>query len=243
MGAFFFILTLVALIGVLVNRKKIPNYGVVAGGLAGLALVLSLFRLTSGSQVHPDLRAPPVYELSVGHALGKAAVKAFPGGGDLLVIRLRFDKSWARDKADAYVEGLERGIEGSSLRNAGVEPESIFPGAAGGMDDPDIPMDDLLALLEQYPDVVAVVSFCGFPKVSLKDLPDHVPPLLVAGTHSFRHGRWLTSRRAVAMVMGRPDIEGDIDLSRKQPLEEVFASLNYLLTPDNVEEMAHKVRN
>ena len=99
MGAFFFILTLVALIGVLVNRKKIPNYGVVAGGLAGLALVLSLFRLTSGSQVHPDLRAPPVYELSVGHALGKAAVKAFPGGGDLLVIRLRFDKSWARAKA------------------------------------------------------------------------------------------------------------------------------------------------
>ena len=77
---------LIALVLVLVYRKAVPNYQVVAGGLAAAALLVALGRLTSGSGVHPDLKAPPVYERSVGHALGQAAAKAFPNGGELLVI-------------------------------------------------------------------------------------------------------------------------------------------------------------
>jgi hypothetical protein len=184
----------------------------------------------------------PVYERSVGHALGQAAAAALPGGGELLVIRLRFDKSWAQKKADAYVEGLAQGLEGSSLTIAGVEPESVFPGSAGGMDDPDIPLPELMTLLEKYPDVVGVVSFCGFPKVSLGDLPEQVPPLFVAGTHSLRQANWILSGRVVAMVIGRPDVDGEVDLSPQRPLEDVFASLNYLVNKDNLRDIARTLR-
>ena len=50
--------------------------------------------------------------------------------------------------------------------------QPLFPGASGGMDDPNIPLPALMELLEKYPDVVAVVSFCGFPDVLLNNLPE-----------------------------------------------------------------------
>lgn len=242
MTALLLILSLSGLGLVLAFRRSIPNYPVVAVALAGLAVLLALGRLAGGGGVHPSLREPPVYERSVGHALGQAAVAAFPDGGDLLVIRLRYEKAWARAKADAYVEGLEQGIKGSGLRIAGVEPEAVFPVAVGGMDEPSIPMADFMALLERYPGVVGVVSFCGFPLVSLEELPDSVPPLLVAGIHHLRHGRWILADRVVAMVVGRPDVWEDVDLSPKRPLEEVFASLSYLVTRENVHEIAGRLR-
>lgn len=220
------------------NLRKQPALVAVLIGVVVLLAVGSLVK----DQTHPDLKGAPVYERSVGYALGQAAVNAFPDGGEILVIRLRFDKSWAKAKADGYVAGLEQGLDGSGVKVAGVEPKSIFDGAYVGVDDPTIPMPELMALLRKYPDVDAVVSFCGFPDVSLKELPPEMPPLLVAGTHSLRHGKWLQQGKAIAMVITRPDVEGDVDLSKGRPLNEVFDDLNYLVTADNLTDIARQLR-
>ena len=149
-------------------REPLRKQPVVPGVLIVLVVGVALASLLKDT-THPDLKKAPVYERSVGYALGQAVANAFPDGGDVLVIRLRFDKSWAKAKADGYVAGLEQGLKGSGIKIAGVEPKSVFEGAYLGLDDPTIPMPELKTLLTEYPDVNAVVSFCGFPDVSLRN--------------------------------------------------------------------------
>lgn len=231
----------VATVAVCLCGKKLKYHQPILIGLA-VALMVVAFGIIKRDRSHPDLSQTPIYERSVGYALGQAAAEAFPKGGELLVVRLRFDKPWARIKADGYVDGLQQGLRGTSLEIAGVEPESIFPGAYMGLDEPVIPLPELMGLLEEYPDVVGIISFCGFPGVKLGQLPEEVPPLFVAGTHTLRHGQWLQSGRAMAMVVGRPDVEGDVDLSGRTPLSEVFESINYLVTADNLKDVARAMR-
>lgn len=223
-------------------KEKLEEYRWVVVAVTVVAVLLAA-RAVFKDNTHPDLLRTPVYERSVGHALGRAAVNAFPDGGKLLVIRMRYPKEWANRKADGYVDGLKKGLDGSKLRIAGIEPDQPLPEAVSGLDEPSIPMPKLLAYLETYPDIVGVVSFFGFPQVSLADLPESVPPLLVAGSHRFGHGKWVQSGRVVAMVAPRPDVEGELDLSEKRPLEDVFRSLCYLVTADNLMEIAVELRD
>jgi hypothetical protein len=224
-------------------RKSLQNQPLLVVLLIVLVLGVAA-RTMIRDRSHPELSRTPIYERSVGYALGQAAAQALPDGGELLVVRLRFDKPWAKIKADGYVDGLKEGLKGSRLKIAGVEPKSIFPGAYIGFDVPTIPREALMALLErEYSNVVGIVSFCGFPEGRLDDLPEDVPPLFVAGTHSLIHGNWLTTGRAAAMVVGRPDVQGEVDLSGRTPLPEVFDDLNYLVTADNLQDIVREMRS
>lgn len=206
-----------------------------------IAIIVSFISILR-TQCKSQPKYSPTVDRCVGERLAEEAGKVSGGSGDVVVLSMAGGK-FKSVVADAQMEGFKKGLkQHSGLRILAVKgPEEremmeFFEGVSEKF---------FLKVVEEHPNAKVIVSFMGLPvfaregaKIDVTKLPKVVALNLSA------MGQWkdlIKGGVVSSVVLPRYDVRWD-QLPKKGDCKELFDSRYHVVTKDNFEEMAEKLK-